>query len=176
MVRTCKTSLQASDILYKEIQCMNMLYSKTCAERSLSERPKIGSQNQLLLNAGQKYFRMVQWAFIRLPFNIKIFVLSILSGRFTQVLLFIFFSVLAANELSGVFQFQIKKKRVSISDQKRSVNEDLAEELAALENAVKTRELAKQERELSADDIAELIAAGDLDPADLELDEYVVSI
>ena len=67
-----------------------------------------------------------------------------------------------------------RKKRVSISDQKRSVNEDLAEELAALENAVKARELAKQERELSADDIAELIAAGDLDPADLELDEYVV--
>ena len=36
--------------------------------------------------------------------------------------------------------------------------------------------MAKQERELSADDIAELIAAGDLDPADLDLDEYVVSL
>ena len=57
------------------------------------------------------------------------------------------------------------------SDQKRSVDEDLAEELAALENAVKARELDKQERELSPEDIAELIAAGGFDPEDLDLDE-----
>ena len=57
------------------------------------------------------------------------------------------------------------------SDQKRSVDEDLAEELAALEKAVKARELDKQERELSPEDIAELIAAGGFDPEDLDLDE-----
>ena len=47
-------------------------------------RTKIGFQDQLSLNAGQKYCRMLQaehsailWTFIKLPFVIKIFVLSI---------------------------------------------------------------------------------------------------
>ena len=69
------------------------LYSKTCAKWQLSKRPKIGFQDQLSLNAGQKYCRLPQSAmlltFIKLPFVIKIFVLSFLSGRFTQVLLYI---------------------------------------------------------------------------------------
>ena len=46
-------------------------------------RPKIGFQYQLLLNAGQKYCRMLQGehsailsTFIKLPFIIKIFVLA----------------------------------------------------------------------------------------------------
>ena len=30
MARTCKISFKAGDILYEEIQCMNMVYSKTC--------------------------------------------------------------------------------------------------------------------------------------------------
>ena len=45
---------------------------------------KIGFQDQLLLNAGQKYYRMLQGehlainsTFIKLPFAIKMFVLSI---------------------------------------------------------------------------------------------------
>ena len=51
--------------------------------------PKIGFQDQLLLNAGQKYCRMLQGEhsailsnFIRLPFVIKIFVLSIFEWPF----------------------------------------------------------------------------------------------
>ena len=118
------------------------VYSKTCVKRPLSKRPKIGFQDKLLLNAGQKYCRMLPFAgqkycrmfpfagqkycrmlqgehsailltFIKLPFIIKFFVLSIffewplktvftvvyysspirpffclfLSGDFTQVLL-----------------------------------------------------------------------------------------
>ena len=58
--------------------------SKTCLKLPLSKRPKIGFQDQLLLNAGQKYCRMLQGehsailpTFIKLPFVIKIFVLSI---------------------------------------------------------------------------------------------------
>ena len=35
-------------------------YSKTCVKRSLSKRQKISFQDQLLLNAGQKYCRMLQ--------------------------------------------------------------------------------------------------------------------
>ena len=73
---------------------MNNIYSKTSVKRPLSKRQEIGFQDQLSLNAGQKYCRMLQGehsaillTFIKLAFVIKIFVLSILSGRFTQVLL-----------------------------------------------------------------------------------------
>ena len=56
------------------------MYSKTCLKRPLSKRPKIGFQDKLLLNAGQKYCRMLQGehsaillTFTKLPFVIKIF-------------------------------------------------------------------------------------------------------
>ena len=59
-------------------------YSKTCLKRPLSKRAKIGFQDHLSINAGQKYCRMLQGehsailsTFIKLPFVIKIFVLSI---------------------------------------------------------------------------------------------------
>ena len=72
-----------------------LMYSKTCVKRPLSKQTKIGFQDQLSLNAGQQYCRMLQGEhsailliFIKLPFVIKIFVLSILSGRFTQVILY----------------------------------------------------------------------------------------
>ena len=65
------------------------LYSKTCVIRLLSERPKIVFQDQLLLNAGQKYCRMLQGehstirlTFIKLPFVFKIFVVSIFEWPF----------------------------------------------------------------------------------------------
>ena len=54
-------------------------YSKTCVKLPLSKRPKIGFQDQLSLNAGQKYCRMLPLehsailsTFIKLPFVIKI--------------------------------------------------------------------------------------------------------
>ena len=59
-------------------------YSKTCPKRPLKMKTKIGFQDQLSLNAGQKYCRMLQRehsailsTYIKLPFVIKIFVLSI---------------------------------------------------------------------------------------------------
>ena len=65
------------------------MYSKTCVKRPLSNRPKIGFHGQLSLNAGQKYCRMLQRehsailsTFIKLPFVIKIFVLSIFEWPF----------------------------------------------------------------------------------------------
>ena len=55
----------------------------------LSKRSKIGFQDQLSLNAGQKHCRMLQGehsailsTFIKLPFVIKIFVLSIFKWPF----------------------------------------------------------------------------------------------
>ena len=35
-------------------------YSKICVKWPLSKRPKIGFQDQISLNAGQKYYRMLQ--------------------------------------------------------------------------------------------------------------------
>ena len=58
-------------------------------KRPLSKRQKIAFQDQLLLNAGQRYFRMLQGehsaiilTFIKLPFVIKIFILSIFEWPF----------------------------------------------------------------------------------------------
>ena len=63
--------------------------SKTCVKRPLSKRRKIGFQDQLSLNAGQKYCRMPQGehsaillTFIKLPFANKTFVLSIFEWPF----------------------------------------------------------------------------------------------
>ena len=65
-------------------------YSKNCVKRPLSKRPKIGFQDQLLLNAGQKFCRMlllehsaILLTFINLPIVIKIFVCLFLSDCFT---------------------------------------------------------------------------------------------
>ena len=64
-------------------------YSKTWVKQPLSKRPKIGFQDQLTHNAGQKYCRMLQGEHsailltcIQLPFVIKIFVLSIFVWPF----------------------------------------------------------------------------------------------
>ena len=61
-----------------------MVYSKTCLKRSLKKKIKIVFQNRLPLNAGQKYCRILKRehsailsTFIKLPFVINIFVLSI---------------------------------------------------------------------------------------------------
>ena len=62
------------------------MYSKTCLKWPLSKRPKIGFQDQLY-----GIMQLISIAgcstFIKLPFVIKIFVLSILSGCFRQVIL-----------------------------------------------------------------------------------------
>ena len=59
-------------------------YSKTCLKRPLSIRPKMGFQDQLSLNAGQKHCRMLQLEHsailltcIELPHGFKTFVLTI---------------------------------------------------------------------------------------------------
>ena len=67
-------------------------YSKTCVKWPLSKRPKIGFQDQLPLNAGQKYCRLLQGehsaillTFIKIPIVIKIFVVSIFEWPFYTV-------------------------------------------------------------------------------------------
>ena len=63
----------------------DLLFStKNCLKRPLHKRPKIGFHDQQSLHAGQRYCRMPQGehsailsTFIKLPFVIKIFVLTI---------------------------------------------------------------------------------------------------
>ena len=74
---------------------LEVKYSETCHKRPLKKTPKIGFQDRLSLNAGQKYCRMLQGehfailsTFIKLPFDIKICVCLFLSGSLRQVLLY----------------------------------------------------------------------------------------
>ena len=61
------------------------LSKKTCVKWPLSKRQKIGFQDQISLNAGQKYCRMLCNTFDL--HQATICHLDIFSGRFTQVLL-----------------------------------------------------------------------------------------
>ena len=90
------------------ITAENIMYRKTCLKRPLKKMTKIGFQYQLLLNAGQKYCRMLQGehsailsTFIKLPFAIKTFVLSIfewpLQTGFTVI-----------SQMFGILQFVFK--------------------------------------------------------------------
>ena len=70
-------------------------YSKTCLKRRLKRRPKIGFQDQLLLNAGQKYCRMLQESILQyfrpsISYHLSLRPLFclFLSGRLRQVLLY----------------------------------------------------------------------------------------
>ena len=65
------------------------MYSKTCVKQSLSKRPQIGFQDQLRLNAGHTFCRIhplepsvILLTFIKLPFVLKTFVLSIFKWPF----------------------------------------------------------------------------------------------
>ena len=82
-------------------------YSKTCVKRPPSERQKIGFQYQLSLNAGQMYCRMLQRehsailsTFIKLPFVIKVFVLSIFEWPFYTGFTVLFYGICQQLRLS----------------------------------------------------------------------------
>ena len=74
-------------IWYIEMQTMRVNKdNKPVLSGHSKRRPKIGFQDRLSLNAGQKHCRMLQWehsailsTFIKLPFVIKTFVLTILE-------------------------------------------------------------------------------------------------
>ena len=71
------------------------IYSKTFVKRPLSERPQIGFQDQLLLNAGQSIAEcskgsILQYLRPSLSYHMSLRPLFclFLSGHFTQVLLY----------------------------------------------------------------------------------------
>ena len=64
--------------------CSQLKYSKTCLKRPLKKNTKIGFQDSLSLNTGQKYCKMLQGehsailsTFTKVPLVINILVLSI---------------------------------------------------------------------------------------------------
>ena len=71
------------------------MYSKTCLKWPFKMKTKIGFQDRLSLNVGQKYCRMLQKehsailsTFIKLPSAIKNLFCLFLRGHFGQVLLY----------------------------------------------------------------------------------------
>ena len=62
----------------------NLEYSKTCVKQPLSKRPKNGFQDRLSINADQKVLlnAAILWTCIKLPFVIKISVVSIFEWPF----------------------------------------------------------------------------------------------
>ena len=88
---TCMYDIKDDDMQLNNFSAMLgcVRHSKTCVKRPLSKRPKIGFQDQLSLNAGQKYCRMLQGehsaillTFTKQPFVITIFVLPIFEWPF----------------------------------------------------------------------------------------------
>ena len=70
--------------IYQVSFICSSVYSKTCLKWPLKKKTKNGFQYRLSLNTGQKYCRMllgehsaILLTFIKLPFSIKTFVLSI---------------------------------------------------------------------------------------------------
>ena len=75
---------------------LKLYYSKTCVKRPLSKDQKLvfmsncrlmQVKSMFCLHILQREHSAILSTFIKLPFAIKTFVLSILSGRFTKILL-----------------------------------------------------------------------------------------
>ena len=88
-------------------------FSKNPVKQLLSQRPKNGFQDQISLNAGQKYCRMLHsaifWTFIKLPVVIKTFVLSIFKWPF-----YTGFTVFRNCNCSFLITLQVEKKIIII--------------------------------------------------------------
>ena len=85
----CFTTVQDTEFSMLLSLKVLVIYSKTCLKRIFQKKTKIGFLDQLSLNAGQQYCRMLHGehsaillTFINLLFVIKILVLSILEWPF----------------------------------------------------------------------------------------------
>ena len=94
-------------------------YSKTCVKPPLPKRPKIGFQDQLSLNAGQKNCRMLQRehsailsTFVKLPFVVKTFVLSFFEWPFYTGFTVTLKSLVYVHHYKSIIK-QIKAKSVT---------------------------------------------------------------
>ena len=103
-------------------------YSKTCLKRPLKRRPKSVFQDQLLLNAGQKYCSMLQESILQYfrpslsyHLSVKPLFCLFLSGRFRQVLLNVYVQAILGTILTPTI-FKLKNlmivSLVKIANQK----------------------------------------------------------
>ena len=89
IVKTYINSIFTNDLKRKENFSKNVQSYRVCSfKQPLKKKSEIGFQDRLMLNAGQKYFRLLQGehsailsTFIKLPFVIKVFVLSMFECR-----------------------------------------------------------------------------------------------
>ena len=109
---------------YKDTRLIgSYLNSKACVKRTLSKRPTIGFQCQLLQNAGQKYCRMPQGehsamfsTFNKLPlsFTNRSF-LSILGWPFYTGFTVVFTTLILGVDVSDVTQLtKLSRPRISV--------------------------------------------------------------
>ena len=84
-----KQSGKLSKVREKSVKSQVILKTILSGNPALSKRPKIGFQDQVLLNAGQKYWQNAPrgafcntLTFIKLPFVIKLSLLSIFEWPF----------------------------------------------------------------------------------------------
>ena len=92
--------------VFDDVSAFLLSYSKTCIKWPLSKRSQMGFQDQLLLNAGQKYSRMLQGELpecskgsilqyfqpsLSYHLSFRSLFCLFLSGHFTQVLLYFTF-------------------------------------------------------------------------------------
>ena len=81
----------ASEFGPEMLHSQTAVICKTCVKRPLSKIPKIGFQDQLLLNAGQKHCRMLPFRpSLGYHLSLRSLYVLFLSGRLTQVLLYMF--------------------------------------------------------------------------------------
>ena len=62
-----------------------IMYSKICVKLPLSKRQKIGFQDQISLNAGQKHCRMLQRLSLSYHLSLRSLFCLFWRSRFTQV-------------------------------------------------------------------------------------------
>ena len=89
-----RAEMSPQDTQLNTISCIFLLkikFNTNVLSGYSKRRPNIGFQDQLSLNAGQKYCRMLQRehfailsTFIKLPFVIEIYFCLFLSGRFLK--------------------------------------------------------------------------------------------
>ena len=79
--------------ILRSLFCLTRPKVKPVLSGHSKRRPKIGFQDRLSLNTGQKYCKhsVILSTFIKLPFVFKILFCLFLSGRFRQVLLYVVF-------------------------------------------------------------------------------------
>ena len=107
------------------------MHSKTCVKRPLSKRPKIGFQDRLSLNAGQKYCRILQYfrPSLSLHLSLRSLFCLFLSGRFN------FYTDFTVN-ISQLSEVQMKTRQMLVLIAKLQKQRQILETLRNEDKAI----------------------------------------